>query len=255
MITQVGITGAAGRIGSVLAANLADKYKLTLFYRKHKPARTFGLKLVQADLSDEEQVENIFDGLDAVIHLAASPSPRAPWESILSNNIIATYNVYEEAHRAGVSKIVFASTNHVTGLYENDEPYRSICSGHYDGLDPDQIPRITHTWPIRPDSLYGVSKAFGEALGRYYAEAFGIETLCLRIGSFIGADRPINIRGFATLLAHSDCASLINACLRAKGVLFDVFYGVSANTWHFWDTSHARDVLGWIPQVNAERFR
>ena len=254
MITQVGITGAGGRIGSVLTANLADKYKLTLFYRKHKPARTFGLKLVQADLSHEEQVEGIFDGLDAVIHLAANPSPQAPWGSILTNNMIATYNVYEEARRASVSKIVFASTNHVTGLYENDEPYRSICSGHYDGLDPSQIPRITHTWPIRPDSLYGVSKAFGEALGRYYAEAFGIETLCLRIGSFIEADRPIK-RSFATLLAHSDCVSLINACLRAKGVLFDVFYGVSANTWRFWDISHARDILGWIPQVNAELFR
>ena len=254
MITQVGITGAGGRIGSVLTTNLADKYKLTLYYRKHKPARTFGLKLVQADLSHEEQVEDIFDGLDAVIHLAANASLQAPWESILTNNIIATYNVYEEARRAGVSKIVFASTNHVTGLYENDEPYRSICSGHYDGLDPGQIPRITHTWPIRPDSLYGVSKASGEALGRYYAEAFGIETLCLRIGSFTEADRPIK-RSFATLLAHSDCTSLINACLRAKGVLFDIFYGVSANTWSFWDTSHARDVLGWIPQVNAERFR
>ena len=94
-----------------------------------------------------------------------------------------------------------------------------------------------------------------EALGRYYAEAFGIETLCLRIGSFVEADRPIVIRYFATLLAHSDCVSLINACLCAKGVLFDIFYGVSANTWRFWDTSHARDVLGWIPQVNAERFR
>lgn len=255
MITQVGITGAAGHIGSVLTANLADKYKLTLFYRKHKPARTFGLKLVQADLLDEEQVEGIFDGLDAVIHLAANAGMRVPWKSILTNNIIATYNVYEEARRAGVSKIVFASTNHVTGLYENDEPYRSICTGHYDGLDPDQIPRITHTWPIRPDCPYGVSKAFGEALGRYYAEAFGIETLCLRIGSFVEADRPIAIRYFATLLAHSDCVSLINACLCAKGVLFDIFYGVSANTWRFWDTSHARDVLGWIPQVNAERFR
>lgn len=153
-----------------------------------------------------------------------------------------------------VKKVVFASSNHVTGLYENDEPYRSICAGHYDGLDPGKIPRITHTWPIRPDSLYGVSKAFGEALGRHYAEAFGIETLCLRIGSFIEADRLIK-RSFATMLAHSDCASLVNACLRAKGVLFDIFYGVSANTWRFWDISHARDVLGWIPQVNAEHFR
>ena len=135
MITQVGITGAAGRIGSVLTANLADKYKLTLFYRKHEPARTFGLKLVQADLLDEEQVEGIFDGLDAVIHLAANGSPRAPWESILTNNIIATRNVYEEARRAGVSKIVFASTNHVTGLYENAESYCSICAGHYRGVD------------------------------------------------------------------------------------------------------------------------
>ena len=179
MITHLGITGAGGRIGSVLTADLADKYKLTLFYRETKPDSSPGLKLIQADLSQEEQVKGIFDGLDAVIHLAANASPRAPWESILTNNMTATYNVYEEARRAGVSRIVFASTNHVTGLYENDEPYRSICSGHYDGLDPGKIPRITHTWPIRPDSLYGVSKAFGEALGRHYAEAFGIETLCL----------------------------------------------------------------------------
>lgn len=248
---KVVITGIAGCIGSVVRRSLADNWELSGVDIRSVE----GVPSLLADVNDQEALIQVFKGASAVVHLAADSRSTAFWEDIIKPNILGTQSVFEAARLAGVKKVVFASSNHVTGLYENDEPYRSICAGHYDGLNPDQIPRITHTWPIRPDGPYGVGKAFGEALGRYYAEAFGIETLCLRIGSCIEADRPIEVRHFATLLAHSDCASLINACLRVKGVLFDVFYGVSANTWRFWDTSHARDVLGWIPQVNAERFR
>ncbi|MFC1933786.1 NAD-dependent epimerase/dehydratase family protein [Chloroflexota bacterium] len=248
---KVVITGIAGRIGSLVCRSLADTWDLSGVDIRSVE----GVSSLLTDINDKEALIQAFEGASAVVHLAAYPGKTASWDDNIKPNILGTQSVFEVARLVGVKKVVFASSNHVTGLYENDEPYRSICAGQYNGLDPEQISKITHTWPIRPDSPYGVGKAFGEALGRYYAEAFGIETLCLRIGSCVEADRPIEVRHFATLLAHSDCASLINACLCVKGLLFDIFYGVSANTWHFWDTSHARDVLGWIPRVNAERFR
>jgi hypothetical protein len=171
------------------------------------------------------------------------------------SNIIGTSSVFEAALRARVRKIIFASSNHVTGLYENDEPYKSIVEGRYENLNPDLIPKITHEMPIRPDGPYGISKVFGEAVGRYYSEAFGMEVLCLRIGSVNRQDRTLKPRHYATLLTHRDLATLIEACLRAENVPFGIFYGVSANTWRFWDIDHPREVLCWRPKDNAEVFR
>jgi len=257
MITQVGITGAGGRIGSVLTANLADKYKLTLFYREHKPDSSFGLKLVQADLSHEEQVKGIFDGLDAVIHLAASPSPQAPWESILTKNIIATYNVYEEAHRAGVSKIVFASTNHVQHAYIMAE-----TAGTEDLSYVERNGLIKLSDPPAPDSLYGVSKLFGEDLGRYYARFFGIQFVALRIGwaapeitptRVIGSDKSRKDHLRVMFLSRRD---LVEAFDRALQVDTDylVAYAVSDNKLCVFDLTETREKLGFNPQDNSETY-
>jgi NAD+ dependent glucose-6-phosphate dehydrogenase len=116
-ITKVGITGAGGRIGRNLTEGLTDKYELTLIIRNSQPDTSRNLKIVKADLSKEEEVKGIFEGLDAVIHLAANASPLAPWESILQDNIVATYNVLEEVRRAGVKRVIFASTNHVQDAF------------------------------------------------------------------------------------------------------------------------------------------
>lgn len=246
---KVVITGVAGTIGRVLISFLKEQWQL------------YGVDLIpvsdvptlQVDINHQKSLESTFHNVYAVIHLAAKLSEQR--DEMFHSNIIGTRSVFEAALRARVRKIIFASSNHVTGLYENDEPYKSIVEGRYENLKSDLIPRITHEMPTRPDSYYGFSKAFGEALGRYYSESFGIEVFCLRIGSVNQEDCPLKPRHFATLISHRDLADLVDACLLAENVSFDIFYGVSANTWRFWDIDHPRDVLGWIPQDNTEVFR
>jgi nucleoside-diphosphate-sugar epimerase len=152
MIEKVGITGAAGHIGSTIVEGLKDKYAFTLFDIREIPTESrHGFRSVMVDLSRAMDTGGIFEGLDAVIHLAANPSPNAPWESVLLNNIVATYNVYEEARRSGIGRIVFASSNHVQ-------------HGHVMGENPltEDPLRISKYCPIKlsdppaPDSLYGV---------------------------------------------------------------------------------------------------
>lgn len=248
---KVVVTGIAGHIGHIVQKFLRERWKLLGV--DLNPVTDVPYLLT--DITDQEMLALVFEGAYAVIHLAAKASWRASWRDIIGPNILGTQAVFEAAHLAMVQKIVFASSNHVTGLYEKDEPYKAVIEGHYTDLEPANIPKITHTMPIRPDGPYGVSKAFGEALGRYYAETFGIQVICLRIGTVNDQDRPAAVREYATLLTHYDLITLLEACLQVEGVLFDIFYGVSANTWRFWDISHAQEIIGWIPRDNAERFR
>lgn len=248
---RVVVTGISGVIGSVVRQFLKERWEL--FGVDLRPAPDVPTLL--ADINHQEAMVSAFQGAYAVVHLAANPSDTAPWDDIMRRNIMGTQSVFEAARIAGVRKLVFASSNHVTGLYEKDEPYKSIVEGRYEGLDAARIPQITHTMPIRPDGPYGISKAFGEAVGRYYSEAFGMQVLCLRIGTINRPNRPRIVRQYATLFTHRDFASLLEACLRAEKVSFDIFYGVSANKWRFWDIAHPGEVLGWVPQDDAEMFR
>ena len=156
---------------------------------------------------------------------------------------------------AGVTRVVYASSNHAVGMHELDDPYSRIRVGDYEGLDPDNIPQIDHTVQIRPDGQYGISKAFGEATGAYYAENFGLEVACLRIGTVNRADRPVEVRQLATWCSHRDVLQLIHLCLEVESLQFDIFYGVSDNKWRFWDIDHAREVLGYAPEDNGEDYR
>jgi nucleoside-diphosphate-sugar epimerase len=203
-----------------------------------------------------DSIASRFRDQHVVIDLAADPRGGAPWEVVYRNNMRATYNAYEAARRAGVRRVVFASSNHVTGEYERDEPYASVVAGRYKGLDPRGLPMITSRHAVRPDSYYGVGKAFGEALGRFYAEEHGLSVICLRIGSVSAADRPSEPRDFATLLTHADLVRLVQSAIEAPGeVGFAVVYGVSDNTWRFWDLDEARSLLGYAPRDNAESWR
>ena len=249
---RVLITGAAGLIGGVLRSALAGEYELSGVDVIPVP----GLDSRVADVTDLEAVQPAFQGADTVVHLAADPSDLASWDSVLPKNIIGTYNVFEAARRAGLRRVIFASSNHVTGMYERDQPYSAIVGGDYEGLSPRRYPMVTHTLPVRPDGYYGVSKAYGEALGRYYHEEHGISMACLRIGTVVRHNNPsASVRHFATLLTHRDLAQLVQRCLSAKDLGFEVFYGVSDNTWRFWDIDHARERVGYIPQDDAESFR
>lgn len=246
------ITGARGLIGNVLLESLAEEYDVSgLDVRRRRPFRA-----AREDMTRLPSVAGRFRDQDVVIDLAADPRVGAPWETVYRNNLRATHNAYEAARRAGVRRVVFASSNHVTGLYERDEPYAAVLAGRYDGLDPGTLPRITSGHAVRPDSYYGVGKAFGEALGRFYAEEHGLSVICLRIGTVNAPNRPSNPREFATFLTHADLVRLARAAIEApEEVRFAVVYGVSANTWRIWDLDEARDSIGYVPRDNAEAWR
>jgi uronate dehydrogenase len=245
------VTGAAGLIGGVVCEALSDEYVV------------HGLDVAggdhvewKRDMRKLRSIERAFEGMTAVVDLAADPSPSASWSAVRDNNMTATLNTLEAARRHGVRRVVFASSNHVVGMYERDEPYASIVAGAYANLDPEAVPRLGADAPIRPDGPYGVGKAFGEAAGRYYADAYDLSVVCLRIGTVNSQDRPTSPRHFATLLTHRDLVQLVRRCLAAPpSVRFGIFYGVSANTWRLWDIDDARRVVGYAPDDDAETFR
>jgi nucleoside-diphosphate-sugar epimerase len=245
------LTGAAGLIGGVLRKGLADSHHVEGL----DIARGSGAEWV-VDMRKLRRVERAVEGMDFVVDLAADSDVSASWESVLRNNVAATFNCLEAARRAGVTRVVFASSNHVVGLYERDEPYASVVAGEYTRLDPEQLPRLTSRAPIRPDSAYGVGKAFGEAAARFYAEEHGVSVLCLRIGTVNREDRPTHVRQFATLLTHRDLVQLVARCIEAPAsVGFGIFYGVSRNTWRLWDIEEARGTIGYEPVDDTERWR
>jgi nucleoside-diphosphate-sugar epimerase len=152
--------------------------------------------------------------------------------------------------------VIVASSNHVTGMYERDHPYSAIAAGNYEGLDPKTVSQITTAHPIRPDSAYGIGKAFAEAAARYYSDEFGLSVICLRIGTVTRKDRPGQPRHFATLLTHRDLLHLVECCIQApEDVRFATLYGVSMNTWRFWDIESARELVGYRPRDDAEQWR
>ena len=198
----------------------------------------------------------LFKDADFVIDLAGIPDAAAPWRDVWKNNLRATANALDLAARANVRRLVFASSNHVTGMYERDAPYSSIVSGEYGDLDPEATPLITAASPVRPDGWYAVGKAFGEAAARYYSEAFGVSVICLRIGTVNVEDRPLKPRHFATLLTHADLLRLVLGALAAPDELrFGIYYGVSRNRWRFWDIEQAEREIAYDPQDDAEAFR
>jgi uronate dehydrogenase len=245
------ITGAAGLIGGVLRADLPDGYSL----RTIDQTPGDGINLA-ADVRRPERMEAVFAGASAVVELAANASLSTSWERVLANNLPATVATLEAARRAGVPRVVIASSNHVTGMFERDEPYASVLAGRYEGLDPETLPRIRVDSQPRPDSFYGIGKCGAEAAGRYYAEEHGMSVICLRIGTVNPENRPRNPREFATLLTHRDLALLVRRCLEAPADLgFAVFYGVSGNTWRIWDIEDAASTIGYVPLDDAESFR
>lgn len=245
------ITGINGLIGGLLKEALAKKYEVIGLDKS--PSKDSSSIVV--DIADFGATLPAFNKIDTVIHLAANPNPNALWEEMLPSNILGTYNVFEAARQAGVGHIIFASTNRVTHGYEKDEPYSKIVSGKYEGIKPRGYSMITTDMPVRPDSFYGISKLFGENLGRFYYEQFKATVTCLRIGSVNKTNKPEMARDFATLLSHRDLVQLIEKCLEASNLTFDIFYGVSDNAWRFWDIENARRKLGYSPEEDAETFR
>jgi NAD+ dependent glucose-6-phosphate dehydrogenase len=250
---KVLVTGSSGLIGSMLINSLTDSFEFSAL-----DARSSGhapdVPTLITDGSNYDSMEKAFEGVDAVVHMGANAPVETPWPDVLKNNISMTHNVYEAARQHGVKRVVFASSNHAVGNFEMDEPYSRIRVGDYEGLTAGEFKQVDHLVPIRPDSDYGVSKAFGEATGRYYHEHFGLEVACLRIGTANAPNKPVGVRMLATWLSHRDLAHLVSQCL-TQPLGFEIFYGVSDNTWRFWDTDHAKKTIGYAPQDNAEDYR
>ncbi len=234
------ITGINGRIGSILSCGLADNYEI-LGLDCNGP---FSPGVLKADISDYDQVATALRKtapFDFLIHLAADPDEMGAWDSILPNNIVGTRNVFEAARQFGVRRIVFASSNHVTGAYEGCLPVRH----------PPDKKAISVRDPVRPDGYYGVSKVFGEALASYFHSRWDMAFICLRIGAVLQDDVPgPDPRLRKVWLSHRDLVQLVHKGLEAN-VGFGIYYGVSGNRKAFWDISNARDELGYHPVDDA----
>jgi len=237
------ITGINGLIGTILRNGLQERHDIYGLDRDGP----FSDRVLSADISDYKQLAKIvrpFLPLDAIIHLAGNPSVKASWEAVLSANIIGTRNIFEAAREFEVSRVVFASSNHVTGAYQGFGP-------NLDTFIQPELPKISPLDPIRPDSDYGVSKAFGEAVARYYSDRWGIKAICLRIGAVLENDDPTaQSQNRKIWLSHRDLLQIVEKSL-STNVMFGVYYGVSNNKGAFWDISNARADLGYQPVDDA----
>jgi len=236
------LTGASGRVGQAILGGNEDDYDWRLFDRE-PPEAAADHEVVVGDITDEDVVRDAMQGVGAVIHLAGDPRPDAPWDSVLANNIDGAQTVYEAAVDAGVDKLAFASSNHAVGHYETDRKPGLYREDDDFALDGTELPR--------PSNLYGVSKAAGEVLGRYYHDEHDLSVVCVRIGNLTKGHPPIDYeRGQAMWLSYRDCAHLFERCLEAD-YDYEIVYGISDNDRKYYSLERARDVLGYEPRDNS----
>jgi uronate dehydrogenase len=227
------LTGAAGGLGRQLRPRLKRLCStLRVSDIADLGSAAAGEELRPVRLEDAQAVHALLDGVNAVVHLGGV-STEQPWQPILEGNVMGVVHLYEAARKHGVKRIVFASSNHVTGFYRQDQV-------------------ISPRDPVRPDGFYGLSKAWGENVSRFYFDRHGIESACLRIGSSF--PEPKDRRMLATWLSYDDLDRLVTACLTTPVLGHTIVYGVSDNTTTWWDNTGARHI-GFRPQDSSERFR
>ena len=227
------ITGAAGDIGTRLRKLLKGVYPHLRTSDIRTPSDlAAGDDFIAADLGDYAQVEKIVAGVEGIVHLGGF-SVEGSWDVIDGANIVGCYNLFEAAYRTGVKRVIFASSNHAMGFYPR---------GQKIGVD------VT----ARPDSRYGASKVFGEALGALYADKHGMRVTCVRIGNV--ADAPVDERRLSIWIKPEDLAQLVRIGLEHPGIRFEIFYGVSDNAASWYDNSNAKR-FGYRPQGRAEDYR
>ena len=224
------ITGATGDVGTHLSRELAGKYKLRLSDRRPlKPPK--GQTFVRADITKMADALRITKGVDAIVHLGGY-SVEGPWPAILQANIIGCYNVFEAARRNGVKRILFPTSNHAVGFYRRDQT-------------------IDHRVYPKPDSRYGVSKVFGEALGSLYADKYGMQVFMIRIGNV--NPQPIDKRRLSLWFGPRDLAQLVSIGIEHPDIRFEIVYGISANQRAWYDNANAHR-LGYRPQDDSEIY-
>jgi uronate dehydrogenase len=226
---RVLLTGAAGGIGTLLTPMLKAAYPEVVLSDIKEPADRHGLRFVKADLADMAAVREAVAGVDGIVHMGGY-SVEGPWETILSANIAGVHNLFEAARLAGTKRIVFASSNHAVGFYPRSR-------------------KIAHDVTVLPDSRYGVSKAFGEALGAFYAMKHAMGVTCLRIGNVNAT--PLDRRRLAIMLHPDDLMQLVRIGLEHPDIVFEVLYGMSGNPRAGWAKARPA-ALGYRPRHDSE---
>jgi uronate dehydrogenase len=225
------ITGAAGDIGSHLRRELAGRYALRLSDIRPIKKLAAGETSARADIARLTDALRITKGVDAIVHMGGF-SVEGPWNEILRANIIGLYNVFEAARKNGVKRLLFPTSNHATGFYRRDQT-------------------IDHRVYPKPDSRYGVSKVFGEQLGSLYADKYGMEVFCIRIGNVNPA--PVDKRRLSLWLSPRDLAQLVQIGIEHPDIRFEIVYGVSGNKRSWYDNSNAQR-LGYKPVDDSEPY-
>ncbi len=259
---KVLVTGATGQIGYMTYKRLKEqpeKYDAyALDYKTEPSVRVPGSwvleipdeKFALCDIADFDQVRQAVSGMDVVAHLAADPSGES-WESLLNNNIVGTYNIFEACKVAGVGRIVAASSITVSQGYREQEPYKAMMERRHTDI-PDDVEMITPDIPAEPRSLYAASKVWTEALARTYAHRHGVSCICIRIGQ-VERDRPRPPQGADIYVSQRDIVQIFERCINANDNLrFEIFYGMSNNDLRWVDISNAEKKVEFVPQDRAE---
>ena len=243
---KVLITGGAGLIGSILIERLGERYALSSL----DLTEADGVPSHVASLDDLDAIQPAFVGMDTVVHLAADRSAYAEWDSVLTNNLVGTYNVFEASRREGVKRVIFASSNHATGGNYLDEPWSLVGTGQFEKLEAGKYPLIAEDTMIRPDGFYGVSKAFGEAIGSYYNDYHVVSSIHLRIGWVISTDDPtFSPFALSLWLSHADVTQIVRLSIDApEDLRYGIYYATSDNKWKIFDISRAISDLGYAPE-------
>jgi NAD(P)-dependent dehydrogenase (short-subunit alcohol dehydrogenase family) len=233
---RVLVTGAAGNIGSYFASHSYKRYQLRLMVHHEHKGSTKNLEkygeVVRGDLANLEEMKRLCEGIDTVVHMAGDPSPSATWESLLQANIIGAYNMFVAAKAAGCRRMIYASSIHAVSGYPPDV-------------------QVKTSEPVNPGDLYGVSKCFGEAMGRYMAEKEGLSTIALRIGAFQPRSAAADAGSIGMLdawISQRDMNQLLEKCIDVETLQFAILHALSDNRFKRLDISDARELVGFAPQ-------
>ena len=249
--TRVLVTGLSGVVGQAMQGELADRYELSSLSRYGTEGLDDAHNL-RGNITDPDALTAAFRDQEVVVHLAADRSMKAPFESTVDYNIKGLYNVYEAARQCGVRRIVFGSSQHAVGGFYRDPPYCHIFAGEFDRVQRPYA-LLDETAPIRPSGYYGMSKAYGEAMGHYYYDVYGISTIAIRIGFTLSNDLPtFDGSALSLWLSHRDTAQIhVRAIDAPPEVGYTVVFATSDNYWKIFSLDKARKVLGYRPEDDA----